>query len=108
MDSIEDAVTKSLAKHDDLILELGCGDRKRHKSSIGIDQIKNDDVDIVGDIYKVLEYFPDKCVSAVYSYHCFEHLHDIPKVMDLLSRIMKNGSKLIVVCAPLVVVAQMQ
>lgn len=81
----------------DLILELGCGHRKRHASAIGIDLIEAKGVDIVGDIYEVLTYFPNDSVSGVYAYHCFEHLPDIPAVITDLARIMKNGAKLIVV-----------
>jgi len=53
----------------------------------------------VGDVYEVLKKIPENIVSAVYSYHFFEHLEDIGAVMEELTRIMKvNG--LFIVVAP--------
>jgi ubiquinone/menaquinone biosynthesis C-methylase UbiE len=82
---------------DDLVLELGCGARKRHPEAICIDAIEYDGVDIVGDIYEELQKFPENCVRAVYSYHCFEHLPDIGAVLDELARVMQPDAELIVV-----------
>ena len=39
-------------------LELGCGNRKRNRQSIGIDILDYADVDIVGDANEVLASFP--------------------------------------------------
>lgn len=80
-----------------LALELGCGDRKRHPDSIGVDILAAKGVDIVGDIYSVLQRFPDKCISTVYSYHCFEHLNELDKIVSELGRVMVKTAKLIVV-----------
>lgn len=78
-------------------LELGCGDRKRHPEAIGIDILPNEGVDIVGDIRSVLGCFPDKCISAVFSYHCFEHLQDLDAIVTELGRVMVEKAKLTVV-----------
>jgi ubiquinone/menaquinone biosynthesis C-methylase UbiE len=73
-------------------IELGCGNRKRHKQAIGIDMLDYPDVDIVGDIYEVLASFPNKSVDSVYGYHFIEHVPDVTKLLNELARIVKpNG-----------------
>jgi SAM-dependent methyltransferase len=81
----------------DLQLELGCGSCKKHKDAIGIDVIDDTCVDIVGDVYDVLSRIPDNSVSAVYSYHFFEHVEDIEAIMKELARIIKEDGLLVVV-----------
>ena len=94
---IPESVQKKIEALGEVSLELGCGNRKRHADAIGIDALKYDGVDIVGDIHCVLKQFPDQSVSAVYSYHCFEHLDDIGQIIVQLGRIMKKQSKLHIV-----------
>lgn len=94
---IPDDIRKKIDNGQALTLELGCGDRKRHEEAVGIDVLDYEGVDIVGDIHDVLNEFPDKCISGVFSYHCFEHLPNLSDVMDQLGRIMKNGATLVVV-----------
>jgi ubiquinone/menaquinone biosynthesis C-methylase UbiE len=75
-----------------IVLELGCGPRKRVPGSIGIDMLDYPAVDIVGDIFDVLEEFPTKSVHGVHSSHFFEHVDDIPKLMKEIERILlKDG-----------------
>lgn len=97
MNPFEKAVLSAIDNKKDITLELGCGNRKRHESAICIDALAYDCVDIVGDIYESLCCFPDQCVSAVYSYHCFEHLTDIQSIMIELARITKEKGRLFVV-----------
>lgn len=94
---IHDFIVKKIEMHDRIILELGCGEKKRHPDAIGIDALYYTGVDIVGDIYSVLEQFPDCSVSAVYSYHCFEHLVNLEEIISQLGRIMKKHSELFIV-----------
>jgi len=92
-------ILDKIEKFQELKLELGCGSRKRHEDAICIDILDYECVDIVGDVYGVLKKIPENIVSAVYSYHFFEHLEDIGAVMEELTRIMKvNG--LFIVVAP--------
>ena len=73
-------------------LELGCGNRKRHRQAVGVDMLDCPDVDIVGDVYEVLALVATKSVDAVYSYHFVEHVPDVPKLMSELVRVVKpNG-----------------
>ena len=81
----------------DLTLELGCGSYKRNKDAIGIDVIDYKCVDIVGDVYDVLRKIPGNSVSAVYSYHFFEHVEDIGAIMKELARIIKEDGLLVIV-----------
>jgi len=81
----------------DLTLELGCGSCKRNKDAIGIDVIDYKCVDIVGDVYDVLRKIPGNSVSAVYSYHFFEHVEDIGAIMKELARIIKEDGLLVIV-----------
>jgi len=78
-------------------LELGCGGRKRHPEALGIDALDHECVDIVGDVYEVLEQVPASSVKAVYSYHFFEHVPDLPRLMDLLARVIQPDGFLSVV-----------
>jgi len=78
-------------------LELGCGNRKRIDNSIGIDVLDYECVDIVGDVFDVLKHFPNSSVSAIYSYHFFEHISDLSMLMDELSRVLKRRAILEIV-----------
>ena len=80
-----------LANHLRVELELGCGGNKRNKNAIGIDALDYPDVDIVGDIYEVLECFPPQSVDAVSSYHFVEHISDVPGLISKLARLVKPG-----------------
>lgn len=73
-------------------LELGCGNSKRNRDAIGVDMLDYPDVDIVGDVYEVLEGFPAGSVDACYSHHFVEHVSDVPRLLRELARIIKpNG-----------------
>jgi len=81
-----------LADSGPLVMELGCGSRKRNTAAIGIDALDYPGVDLVGDVYDVLRKFPDGCVDQVYAYHFIEHVNDLNKLMSELSRVLKpNG-----------------
>ena len=73
-------------------LELGCGNRKRNQTAIGIDVLDYPGVDIVGDVYEVLALFPNQSIDAVYGHHFIEHVETISKLMSELYRVLKpNG-----------------
>lgn len=79
-----------------VVLELGCGAHKKHHEAIGIDAIDYDGVDIVGDVHDVLSRIPEKSVSAVYSYHFFEHVEDIERLMEGLAHVLKPEGRLVI------------
>ena len=79
----------SLESQPRIVLELGCGNRKRHQDAIGIDVIDYPAADVVGDVFDVLALFPDASVDAVFSYHFVEHLPDLARFVSVLARILK-------------------
>lgn len=72
-------------------IELGCGDRKLDRHSVGIDSLDYADVDIVGDVFDVLELIPDSSIRSVYSAHFMEHLGDIERLVGEMGRILMPG-----------------
>ena len=79
---------------DGRILELGCGDRKRHPSYIGVDILDYPAVDVVGDAFDVLSSIPDSALAGVYSSHFFEHVGDVQKLLTELARVIRPGGRL--------------
>jgi O-antigen/teichoic acid export membrane protein len=81
-----------------VMLELGCGPEKRFAESIGIDAIDYDCVDVVGDVYDVLNEIPSGSVHYVHTSHLLEHLHDLTLIVNELSRVVAtNGTIEIIV-----------
>lgn len=75
-----------------LILELGCGSKKKNICAVGVDALDYPCVDLVGDVFDVLQALPAACVDGVYAYHFIEHVSDINSLMLELSRVLKpNG-----------------
>ncbi|MCX9154888.1 methyltransferase type 11 [Niveibacterium sp. 24ML] len=72
-------------------IELGCGPRKLDAAAVGIDALDFDCVDLVGDVFEVLAALPQGGVSSCYSAHFFEHIDDLPRLIDELARIMAPG-----------------
>lgn len=87
-------ILSTLAEREVVMLELGCGDRKRLADSIGIDALDYEAVDIVGDIAPVLAAFPENSVDFVTSHHVFEHLDNLEELIDELARVIKSEGTL--------------
>jgi SAM-dependent methyltransferase len=79
----------TLAQLDTVNLDLGCGRFKRTGNWIGIDTLDASEVDIVGDVYDVLRAFPQNSVDRVHASHFFEHVPDIPLLLQLIERVLK-------------------
>jgi SAM-dependent methyltransferase len=92
-----DRVSALLAGRTSVALELGCGATKRDPSAIGIDALELPGVDLVGDVFEVLEAFPDASVDAVRSYHFFEHVQALATLVEEIARVLKPGGELLVV-----------
>ena len=90
----KNSVIETISKNNNPILELGCGNHKQIKDSIGIDILDYEAVDIVGDVYSILEKIPDHSISAIYSSHFFEHVPDVPLLLDEISRVLIPGGLL--------------
>jgi SAM-dependent methyltransferase len=90
-------VLPRLSEIDPLVVELGCGNRKRLAGSIGIDRIDYDSVDIVGDVCEVLQQMPEEVVDAAYSHHFFEHVRDLEGLLKQIARVLRMGGHLEIV-----------
>ncbi|MFA9440714.1 methyltransferase domain-containing protein [Uliginosibacterium sp. sgz301328] len=84
----------SLGRGERNALELGCGARKRHANAIGVDALDYPGVDLVGDVFAVLEAIPAGTVRTVHAYHFFEHVDDLPRLLSELARVMAPGALL--------------
>lgn len=78
----------------DLIIELGCGPRKRYPGSIGVDAIDDDAVDIVGDALSVLQALPGGSARLVTSSHFLEHVDDPAPLLDAMCRLLGPGGEI--------------
>lgn len=77
------------------ILHLGCGMEKL-PGSIGIDINKKSRADIIHDLNKFPYPFKAGEFEKILADNILEHLDDIPRVMEELFRISKNGGRIII------------
>jgi ubiquinone/menaquinone biosynthesis C-methylase UbiE len=79
-------------------LDIGCGQKKKDTSYIGIDTLDFEGVDIVGDIFEVLAIIPANSIDNVYSSHFFEHIKEVDKLLKEIGRVLRpNGELKIIV-----------
>jgi hypothetical protein len=78
------------------VLELGCGPKKRHPGSIGVDIADWPEVDVVGDATAVLDSLPEGLVSEIHTAHMLEHLESTDIVASC-ARVLAVGGTLSVV-----------
>lgn len=81
----------SIYKMDEIILELGVGNRKRISSAIGIDILDGENVDIVGDATMVLKEIKSNSIDKIYSYHFLEHIDNYNNLLNETVRVLKKG-----------------
>lgn len=90
-------IIPSIRRGDRIALELGCGSRRRHPGTIGVDLLDSSCVDIVGDVFEVLDALPAASVRAVYSYSFFEHIGNQERLLTTLAHVLEPGGLLDVV-----------
>ncbi|WP_269622690.1 class I SAM-dependent methyltransferase [Prochlorococcus marinus] len=78
-------------------LEIGCGSSKYNEDYIGIDIIDYDNVDIVGDVFEILEEFPSNSVDSIFTRHFLEHIKDVKSLINEFTRVLKVKGKLRVI-----------
>lgn len=88
---ISDTAIKNVGR----VLDVGCGSTKM-RGSVGIDKIKSSAVDIVWDMDKFPWPLEDNFFDLIIFQHSLEHLVDVVRVMEEVSRLGKNGSRVIV------------
>jgi len=79
-----------------VVVDVGCGTRKREVGAIGLDRDPGGDADIVCDLENVPWPIRDNVASKVYLSHVVEHLHDVVGAMAEVSRICRHGARVIV------------
>lgn len=77
-----------------VVLELGCGSNKTISFAIGVDAIDYNCVDIVGDVFDVLAALPNNSIDELYSFHFFEHIEDLNRLLADIARVLKPNGKL--------------
>lgn len=83
--------------HKPVLIELGCGQKKKIPGAIGIDIIDYPDVDIVGDVYDVLKSLPKNSIDEIYAFHFFEHVSDVSLLLAEIARILKTKGRVQIV-----------
>jgi predicted SAM-dependent methyltransferase len=78
-------------------LEFGCGQKKNSPNNTSIDIKDFSSVDIVGDIFDVLKLIEDNTIDYIESFHFFEHIKDLNKLLNECSRVLKNDKKMRIV-----------
>lgn len=78
------------------ILHLGCGQNKI-PGSIGIDILKDSQTDIIHDLNKFPYPLKSNQFDEVIAENILEHLDNIPKVLEEIYRICKNGAKISII-----------
>lgn len=86
-------VLDTLPERGPVVLELGCGEQRKRRDAIGIDQRDLPEVDLVGDIFEVLGKLPDDCAGEVVSWHFLEHVDDLPRLFAELARVVREGGR---------------
>ena len=84
-----------MKKPKETILHLGCGPKKI-PGAVGVDINKNIGADVVHDLNRFPYPFKSNYFDKVIAQNIMEHLQNIPKVMEELHRICKNGANLII------------
>ncbi|MEW6558298.1 MAG: class I SAM-dependent methyltransferase [Elusimicrobiota bacterium] len=78
------------------ILDIGCGNNKKHPDAVGIDFSSDSNAEIIHNLNIFPYPFGDNEFDLVYMVSILEHLDNIFKVMEEVWRITKNGGKIII------------
>ncbi len=71
-----------------VVVELGCGLRKR-PGAIGIDRQDSPQVDIIQDLEEGLPFLPDSSIDELHASHLLEHIEDFEGLMREIVRVLK-------------------
>lgn len=83
---------KAIKGPDPVIVELGCGDKKKF-GGIGIDKVDLPDIDIVADIENGLSFLPDNSVDCIHCRSVFEHIENFESLMREIVRVLKGDGE---------------
>ncbi|MEK9175437.1 MAG: methyltransferase domain-containing protein [Patescibacteria group bacterium] len=77
------------------VINLGCGNQK-YPGVLGLDALSNSAADIVHDLNKFPWPIDESNLNVVLCFQTLEHLEDLPRVMEELYRICKNGARIVI------------
>lgn len=75
-----------------VVLELGCGPKKRVPEALGLDRHDFDSVDVLCDLDQGLP-LPEASVDEIHSYHFLEHVADLEASLAEQQRVLKPGGR---------------
>ncbi len=78
------------------ILDIGCGNNKKHPEAVGIDFSSYSAAEVIHDLNTFPYPFKDDRFDLVYMVSILEHLDNVYKVMEEVWRITKDGGKIII------------
>ncbi len=90
--SIRIDLEKVINGDDPVIVELGCGQKKK-PGRIGVDKLDLPNVDIVADIENGLAFLPDDSVDEIHCRSVFEHIENFESLMREIVRVLKDNGK---------------
>ena len=83
----------SVAGHDPVVLDLGCGQAKQWSGNLGMDLRATPGVDVVADLSRSLPV-ADSSVDVIFTVHILEHLADFLPLVDECHRALRPGGTL--------------
>ncbi len=83
----------ALRENSHVILEIGCGDKKKYADSIGVDRIDLPQVDIVADIEQGLSFLPDNSIDEIHCRSVLEHVDNFEYLIREIVRVLKAKGK---------------
>lgn len=86
-----DSLTPVASREKRMVLDLGCGTRKR-PGSIGIDINPLGQADVIHDLRQFPYPFENDTFDEIYADNVIEHLDDVIATMEELHRISKSGA----------------
>ncbi len=83
---------KILSGPEPVVLDLGCGERKR-SGRIGIDRVDLPQVDIVADLEAGLPFLPDRSVDEIHCRSVLEHIENFERLLAEMMRVLKDSGR---------------
>lgn len=87
----KNGILSKLETLENVVIDLGCGDKKLQTEAIGVDILDTPTVDIVGDALTVLKKFPESTVDEILSSHFLEHVESPSEMLSAIHRALKIG-----------------
>ncbi|MDD5241099.1 MAG: methyltransferase domain-containing protein [Sulfuricella sp.] len=93
MEIMNPAVIATIESGGELKINMGSGKTSK-PGFFNLDLVALPNVDIVADINQPLSALPDNSVDAISSCHVFEHITNLPGLMEELYRVCRPGARI--------------